>query len=131
MADMLKTGAQFLADSQKTYASRSVTYTQGAHSITVDATVGRTTFKFSDEQANLRIVFGDRDYLIPAAQLVVNGVQIEPARGDTITDTNDPTGTTTWLVAPPTGASKEPAWRWGDAHKIRLRIHCKQTSTVS
>ena len=67
-----------------------------------------------------RIEFGDRDYLITAADLTFG----EPALGDRITESIGSEGSRTFeVMTPNTG---EPAWRYSDQGRTVWRIHTKE-----
>lgn len=88
------------------------------------AWVGRTVFASQMEGA-ASIEIGDRDYLIPAEDLQVGGVQFEPNRGDQLAETLEGTTEVYEIVSPNTG---EPAWRWSDPQHTIFRVHTKQVA---
>lgn len=102
-------------------AGVSVTYTRGTTSATVAALVGRTVFA-SQLDGGPRIEFGDRDYLIEAADLTTFG---EPQIGDRITEV---VGSTTRVWEIKTPGTGEPAWRWSDPQHTRYRVHTTQVA---
>jgi hypothetical protein len=102
-------------------AGVSVSYARGGTTRTLTAWVGRTVFA-SQLEGGPRIEFGDRDYLVTAADLALFG---EPALGDRITEVVGGETQTHECVTPGTG---EPAWRWSDPTQTIYRIHCKRVS---
>ena len=124
MPDLLKTASDWLADQQKTHASRTVTYQRGVDSVQVQAVIGRTVFEVDDGVGVIQKV-ESRDFLIQAADLILAGWTVLPERGDRIQETE---GTTTYVyeVMAPGG---EPAWRYSDPYRKTLRIHTKQVET--
>lgn len=124
MADVLQNGLDWLADQLKTHASRAVTYSRNADQVTVQATIGRTLLKLDDGFGGVRMVWTDRDFLIHAADLVLNSSVTLPEPGDQIRETE---GTTRIyeVLAP----GDEPVWRWSDPYHKVLRIHTKQVGT--
>ena len=67
------------------YATVSITYTRGAQSVTLLATVGRTPFQVMDGE--VVIAYESRDYILPAADLTFDGTTpVKPASGDLISD---------------------------------------------
>ena len=83
MTDRLQKASVWLEARRVAYATRSVTYRRGADSVSVGATIGRTTFEItSDEGA--RIETESRDFLISTATLILAGAETLPANGDTI-----------------------------------------------
>lgn len=118
MADILANAAEWVRDQVAAHISRAVTYTRGAYSVTVYATVGRTNFRTTDTNGRSILIRSDRDYLIDPTAIVLNGSQSEPARGDRITD-----GAEVYEVYSPTG---EPCFRSSDPTGKMLRIHTRR-----
>ena len=87
MGDMLARGQAWLAAQQKTHASRPVVYRRGGASVTLDATIGKTDFEYTDGYG-ATIIDQSRDYLIHAADLVLGGERTLPLSGDTIEETD-------------------------------------------
>ena len=121
MADLLEAGQQWLAEQLQEHASRSVVYHRGADNIAVQATIGRTLLKLDDGYGGVRMQWTDRDFLIPAADLVLNGSTVTPERGDRITETVG-LNTSVFEVMAYGG---EPPWRHSDPFGRLLRIHTK------
>jgi hypothetical protein len=122
MPGLLRTGSDWLADQLKEHASRLVVYRRGGDEVAVQATVGRTLLKLDDGYGGVRMEWTDRDFLIHAADLVLNGVAVLPERGDVIRETQGGRTFVYEVMAP----GKEPAWRWSDEFYKVLRIHTKQ-----
>ncbi|MCR4411347.1 MAG: hypothetical protein NUV77_02850 [Thermoguttaceae bacterium] len=125
MPDLLETGQQWLADQLKTHASRSVIYVRGGEQVAVRATIGRTLLKLDDGYGGVRMEWTDRDFLIPAADLMLAGSPATPQRGDRIRETSGSQTFVFEVMAP----GKEPPWRWSDPFRKMLRIHTKHTAT--
>jgi hypothetical protein len=125
MPDLLETGQQWLADQLKTHASRSVVYVRGVEQVAVPATMGRTLLKLDDGYGGVRMEWTDRDFLIPAADLVLAGNAATPERGDRIRETVGAQTLVFEVMAP----GKEPPWRWSDPFRKVLRIHTKHVAT--
>lgn len=121
MADLLKTGSDWLQDMQATHVSQTVTYARGVYSVELAATVGARPRESLDANGQL-IVADVVDFLIHKADLVLNGSATLPARGDTITDA---AGQVHEVLPPGTG---EDHYRFSDAYGRRLRVHTKRTS---
>jgi len=118
---MLEQSTTWLTDQRVTHLATPVTYQRGIDSVVVPATIGQTVFRFdSQDGATIRTV--SRDFLIRAADLILNGLATEPQRGDRITET-DGGKTFTYEVMSPGG--NEPAWRYSDPYRRTLRIHTK------
>jgi hypothetical protein len=122
MTDLLRLGQEWLANQLKTHASRTVIYGRGANQTSVTAIIGRTLLKLEDGYGGVHMQWTDRDFLIPPDELVLNGSQVIPERGDTIRET-DNGKIYVYEVNAPGG---EPTWRWSDPHRKLLRIHTKQ-----
>ena len=76
------------------------------------------------------ISWGDRDYLIPVAILVLNGSQARPQRGDRIADPNVPDPVSgvagVYEVITPVG---NQAWEWCDkVTQTIYRVHTKRVA---
>lgn len=99
-------------------AGESITYTRGATSETLTAVLGRTLFA-QNEEGGGRVVWGDGDFLIVAADLATFG---RPRVGDRITLTLGGETAAFEIQDPPTG---EPAVRWSDQQQAQYRVHCK------
>ena len=124
MSDMLHEGLAWLAEQQAEHVSREVIYTRGAYSATVPATVGATPFRVDDiGNGTTKLVRSERDYLIRAALLVLNGVPVTPKRGDRITDSVDGKVYECQPVV-----DGEPAWRNADPMGEMYRIHCTKVT---
>ena len=124
MADVLKDGLAWLTGKLREYAAQTVTYSRGTDSVDVPATFGKKLLKIDDGMGGIRVEWTDMDFLIPAADLVLNGSPVIPQRGDLIhiTEAYD---TQTFEVLP---FGSEPAWRWSDPHQSMLRIHTKRVN---
>lgn len=116
---------QLIADMQSE-AAILINYRRG-NSVTVldrKAWVGRTMFRVTD-QTNSRIIWSDRDFLIPAVDLTIDGVQVTPQDGDWIEQvfSENPEGTQRFEMMAPDG---EPKWRYSDPQRMIYRIHTKR-----
>lgn len=126
MADLLAQGAAWLDEQRHRYLTQTVTYRRGEHAVQVQATIGRTVFRLNDGYgATVRHV--SRDYLVRAADLVLNGERTEPQRGDQVIETDDSGNEHLHEVMGPGG--NEPDWRYSDPQRTGLRIHTKEIGT--
>jgi hypothetical protein len=110
MADLLAHGAAWLEQQRTKHLVTTVTYVRGAVSVEVLATLGRTKYETDDGTA-VRVEFTDRDFLILAANLVLDGQSTEPQRGDLIRE-----GSREFEVLD---------WRYSDPYRQTLRITTK------
>lgn len=123
MPDLLKSGSDWLADQQKSFVSQAVTYKRGSDSVAVAATIGRTVFEIDAGDGQFER-FEARDYLIHAADLVLDSTTVEPKRGDRIEEMQASTTFVYEVMSP----ANQPVWRYSDAYRKRLRIHTKLIS---
>lgn len=121
MADMLKDGADWLGDQEKTNAGQSVTYTRrNVTPATLTATIGDTRAEHQD-QSGVTLEIRHRDFLIHTADLEAASLY-PPKRGDQITVT---VGSETQIFELlPLGT--EGVFRVSDPGGKRVRIHAKQ-----
>lgn len=91
----------------------------------VTAVVGRTVFA-DNTVGGTRVTFGERDYLIPAADYLLgpSGAVCEPKEGDQFTETVNGVALTFEMMPIP----GEPAWRYSDSGRTLLRIHVKRVT---
>jgi hypothetical protein len=118
MADMLSDGLDWLTDQLHANASRLVTYKRGTQSISLTSIIGRRRFQ-RQESGGIVNVYSDRDFIVKAAELILNGVVTEPADGDKIVDSLD--GATYMLMQFP----PEPCFQRVDNGR-QFRCHTKR-----
>ena len=118
MADLLETGATKMAALFTSHGSTSVVYNRGVESVTVSATIGRTEFDLERDEV---VVKQDsaKDFLIAAADLVLDGCQIEPQKGDLVRHVVGGVSKI-YKVGEVRGL---PAFEPADQYGITLRIH--------
>lgn len=124
MTDRLAAGFARLTDRLRSHASQVVTYGTPDGTVDVLATLGRQLLRLDDGQDAGGVIrqWTDMDVLVPAADLVISGVAIEPERGHTVYLTED--GSLRSYEVYPYGG--EPPWRWADPYHHMLRIHLKR-----
>jgi len=123
VADLLEQASAWLDGKRKAHLSRPVMYCRGEQSVEVRATIGRTVFETADAYGVVEHS-ESRDFLILAADLVLDGQAVLPERGDRIRETQDGKVYVYEVMAP----GKEPEWRWSDGYRRTLRIHTKQVA---
>ena len=110
-------------------ANETITYTRKSDGAVIDLTgkawVGNTAFRRNASEGGAAVVWGDRDYLVPVADLAISGTTFEPARGDTIAHTSGGVTATFEVMAP----ANEPESRYSDEHRTAWRIHTKEVGT--
>jgi len=122
---LLARGQAMLTRSLKDTAGQTITYTRGAESVTLTAWPGETLFALSAPTGAARVAWGDADWLIEAADLVIGGQAIKPLKGDRVSATINGEACA-FEVATPTG---ETPWRWSDhMGRTRIRAHTKRVA---
>lgn len=125
MTDQLLQGAQWLDGQRHDYMSRAVVYSRGASAVEVQATIGRTVFEEAQEFGLLRRT-ESRDFIVRAADLVLDGEQATPAAGDQIRETDvDGSIVHVYEVMSP---GTEPFYRL-TPYRLTMRIHAKHVAT--
>lgn len=124
---LLEWGQRWLNNQLQQFASREVVYQREVSTVTVQATVGRTLLKLDDGYGGVMMQWTDRDFLIRAEDLVIDGQAVLPQRGDTIHEVQSGVTYTYEVLAP----GKEPVWKWSDLYRSLLRIHTKQIQVQS
>lgn len=97
MADMLATAAEWLAGEQTSHLSETVTYRRGGtagDSVSLEATPGPIRNGADATFGILRI--NERDWLIDAELLILDGETIEPQRNDEVVQASG----AVWQVLP-------------------------------
>jgi len=125
MSDLLQQGSDWLEDQRTRHATRIVTYHRGLASIDVSATVGRTVFEVVGASGVAEKIEA-RDYLLLAADLVIDDQRTLPNRGDRIRETVGSTSFLYEVMAP----GREPHYRYSDPYRKTLRIHTKHVDTL-
>ena len=116
---MLENGSAWL-DTQRQKLAKTVTYQRDAASVDVAATVGRTIFRV-DVGYGVFERHEARDFILPAASLILSSTETLPQSGDRILETA-PGKTFIYEVMAP---GSEPCWRYSDPFRKTLRIHTK------
>ncbi|MCR4415293.1 MAG: hypothetical protein NUV77_23015 [Thermoguttaceae bacterium] len=124
MADILQRASDWLEDQRTKYATRVVVYQRGDSSVSLPATVGRTTFEVQGELGVVERT-ESRDFLVRAGDLVLDGAATLPQRGDRVREAAGDKVQVYEVMAP----GQEPCWRYSDPYRKTLRIHTKQTDT--
>jgi hypothetical protein len=123
--NLIRNGAELLADLLKAHASEDVTYERtGLGTVVVPATFGVKRSRNTDEFGHTRLEWTDLDFIIPAADLVIVGQQIEPTRGDFIYVNQglESRILQKYQVMP---LGPQPPYVWSDPFLINYRIHTK------
>lgn len=124
MTDLLEKGSTWLEDQRTRHLTRLVTYQRGANSVDVKATIGRTIFEQADDFGVIQKT-ESRDFLVLAADLVLNGERVLPKAGDRVREVQGDQVFIYEVMAP----GMEPPFRYSDAYRQTLRIHTKHVAT--
>ena len=122
MRDLIQEGADWLEGQRKAFLSRTVTYARGEDTVEVAATVGRTQFESSDEYG-ITLQGQVRDYILAAADLLLNDETVLPHRGDTISETIGGVLYTFEVM----DLGGEQCYQFCDPSGRTLRVHTKAT----
>lgn len=128
MADLIQKGLAWLDDQRHAHMTQTVLYVRdtehASYIVEVLATIGRTEFEQVDEFGIVHKL-QSRDFLIRAADLVLNSVLTLPKAGDRVRESVGAQTFVYEVMAP--GA--EPPWRYSDPYRQTLRVHTKHVST--
>ena len=122
MSDRMETAMDWLAGKRKTFITEIVTYRRGEDEVELSATIGRTIFRLP-EGYGVEVRVETRDFLITAADLILDGSLIEPKAGDEIDRTVGSAIHTFEVMSP---GADEAAWVYSDGYRYTLRIHTKR-----
>ena len=125
MGNMLEQGSQWLSQQIDYYAASSVLYRRGSLTVPVQAGKGRTTFELSDTSGML-VQLESRDFLISAANLLLDEMPILPEVGDRIIET---IGSKLHAYEVSNFGSEQP-YRFCDPYRHKLRIHTKYVGEI-
>jgi len=117
LADLLRSGAAWLAGQLASAASVTVAYQRGAYTAQCLATIGRSTFEAQGQNGVIE-TYESRDFLVKVSELPYG----EPQRGDRIVESMDGVARF-YEVAAPKGV---PVFHYGDAFESLVRIHTKR-----
>ena len=123
MPDLLKTASDWLTGTLKASVSQPIALRRGSVAIDLSATLGSTEWT-SDQLEGISETWESLDFLVEAADVVLDGERIEPRSGDKIEHC---TGGTTVLyeVLSQPGV---PPFSYSDPNRVGLRIHTKRVS---
>lgn len=123
MANLFQKAKTWLPAQTEAAAGAPVAMTRSGTTATLTAVIGRTVYAVNRPDG-ARIEFGERDFLVTAAELVAaNATWTVPAVGDRFVVSGE---TVTYECKPP--ATGEPAWRWSDPLKTTFRIHAVEVA---
>jgi hypothetical protein len=120
VADILEGASAWLDAQRLKFMSRVVGYHRGEDSVQVRATIGKSVFEVDSGFAVLERI-ESRDYLVPAADLVLDDETTLPLKGDRIKETDGEKVFVYEVMAP----GSEPHFIFSDPYRKTLRIHTK------
>jgi len=108
-------------ESNRVVAGVSVSYHRGADSVTITAVPATTSMEAIDDAGSM-VRLKVRDYLVKAADLVLDGIIVEPDRGDQIKEV---IGSTRFVheVLGPVG---QQHFAWSSIDGSVLRVHTQE-----
>jgi hypothetical protein len=121
MPDLLSKARSWLAGQLKAHAAVEVVYRRGEDLCELTAAKGQSLFGV-DDGAGIAVNYESIDWLCDAADLVLDGEVALPEKGDRIEETDEGGAVQVYEVTAP---GTEPAWRYRDPERLRLRIHSK------
>ena len=124
MGDLLKTGLAWLEAQRKAHMASPVTYCRADDEVEVQATIGKTNFEV-DDGYGFRVQAHVTDFLIAAADLVLDGQAVLPEPGDRIAVATDDETVVYEVMA----LAGQPHYRFSDPYRRTLRIHTKLVDT--
>jgi hypothetical protein len=113
MANLLKTGSDWLEQMRTAHCSSPVTYKRDAQALEINVTLGRTDYEVATE-GGLNVGAHAWDFLILADDL-----GFEPESGDII----EADGQRYEVMAL---GDDTKGWRWSDPYRTTVRIHTKE-----
>jgi len=120
MGSRLDNATHYGLRAARTMAGVSVTYSDGAGSVSLTAVVGETDWDETDASGDVISSYQSRDFIFLLSDLDDLTASL-PDRGHTIVDAD---GYTYTLMAP-TGLKP---WRWADRNRKWIRVHTKKTA---
>jgi hypothetical protein len=105
-----------------------VVYRRGSDLVELTALPGSTVYGVADAEGYIVEKTVHRDYIIEAADLVLNRARVEPTEGDTLEEVIDGERLT-FRVVYPDGATDQP-FTYSDTTRTQIRVHTVNTVNV-
>lgn len=115
MDALMTRGVDLLVATIRQYG-RQVTYWRATQPITVKVNTSKSRFEVDDGYGGVRVVWTDVTFLVPAADLIVEGQQVAPQRHDII----ETEAGLRYEVLAPAGQSE---WEYADPFGKLIKIH--------
>ncbi len=121
MTNILQDGVTWIGARLKAHAGVTISYSRGIGSVSITATAAMHQYEVVD-QDGLPTQFLSRDYLVQAADLVIDATTIAPRIGDRISETIGSVVNVFEVMPIPGKKECEPE----DPDGVLLRIHTKK-----
>ena len=118
---IMEWGSDWLESQRDRHMTNTILYARGGTFVGIQATPDHTTFDI-DDGTGVIVQDVSRDFIVLAADLALDGKNIEPRRGDRITETIRGRVFVYEVTAP----GKDQPWRWSDQFGTAYRIHTKR-----
>lgn len=119
MTNLLNSGVAWLVERLRQHASQAVTYVRGSEQVSLDVTVLSIAREAIDPISGAITIVTGRDYLFPAASLILGGSLTRPQPGDRIYEADGATIATHEVAMLP----GEDCWKWNDPYRVTMRVH--------
>jgi len=119
-AELLKTASDWFEDVRDDMNAFGVVYNRGVDSVALDASVGQRVWEV-DIDRGIYERWVSRDFIVLAAELILDGAVVEPQAGDTIIETRGADVYTYECMAP----RGESSFEYADGFRKSWRIHSK------
>ena len=126
MTSMMRAGAQLLSEQRNESMTESVVYKRGEFSVTLAATVGRVDGDAQDTESMIVDTEGV-DFIIRAADLILDGSTTLPEDGDTIEYDHGGGG----VVYQVRRDELDQVYRNCDEYGLDIRVHTKRLGASS
>lgn len=121
--DFMERGTRWLSRKFQANATQPVVYQYDSTKVKLCVRPGRRLMKTTDDDGNIRMTYTDRDFVFPAADLVVRGEVREPKRGNMVRDYDrEAERTLVYEVLPNVD---NVTWQWCDAYRVDIRVFTK------
>lgn len=118
---MLAEALEWHKQQLETHASQTVVYRRGEFQASVAVTYGSRNAAAEFSANTIRVETQQRDFVISAASLVLDGVVVTPLAGDEIEVTEGETTLTYRVLA----LAEGPAWEYDNDYRQLIVIHTK------
>jgi hypothetical protein len=123
VTNIIQDGAAWLGGQLKDHAGVDITYRRGSDTVAITATATLHEYQIVDQDGIATVVIS-RDYIVHAADLVLDGAEIAPRAGDQIVETIRSVATTFEVM--PLGERRE--CELVDQDGLLLLIHTKKVA---